>query len=441
MTGLYLKVFGQNILIAKLVPLTIGLCDFYLLYKISKHVLKNKYVQAFVLFIYTISSLIIFNHFYIRVYVFYEFFALGVLWTFIGLNESLKQKSKSKVISYSAILLTLNAICGFASFDLGSNYILLISGILLISIYFSSRFDQLISLLFSGANSLNGLLKPIQNRIIIFLGIGITAFWLLDIPAKVNRLAFGDLAYGSGYGYYNLFFVKNGIWTVFLLISLLMISRIKNYYQKIFIFISLLIFYIGFNMNPQAQISRGFLFFIPIYYLVVCTIVENTNFLSINKKTIIVILLTINTIICYPVDFFRIPRLAGEVNYIDYKKANLFIKNNCSDKNNFALIHAPYLSQFYNSRIDYTTYILSNTFGSSSVYGFDENRNLITLYGNIKVITDNKFASERIDGNSCLVISTNDNDNSRYLTKKDQDYLINYFNKKEVFERIQVLHN
>ena len=311
MTGLFLKVFGQSILVAKLVPLIIGLFDFYFLYKISKKVLKNKYTQAFVLFVYTISPLIIFNHFYIRLYVFYEFFALGILFSFINLDKSIKHNRKQKVVFYGVIFVALNIICGLASFDLGANFILLISGILLIYLYFSYRFNELLYLFLPINNLISRFFNSAQNKILFFTATGLIMFWELNIPEKVHRLVYGSLSYGAkdGSGYYNLFFIKNGIWTILVLCTLLMITKIRNTYQRLLIIICLSIFFVCFSLNPQTQVTRVLLFFIPIYYLTVVMILENNKIFNNINKIIISILLLINIFINYPKDFFVRPSL------------------------------------------------------------------------------------------------------------------------------------
>lgn len=109
MRGLYvthivrlaLDFFGYSLPALKLIPAILGIINTLLVWRISRHLFRSNPYVLLTLFLYAASPWVIFNHFYIRTYVFLELTVLLLLWFGVSL---IRHRPTEKSVAATALL-------------------------------------------------------------------------------------------------------------------------------------------------------------------------------------------------------------------------------------------------------------------------------------------------------------------------------------------------
>jgi len=109
LTNLFMYLFGRDVDIAQLAPAFIGLINFVLLILIARKVLKSNISIILLSLLYVFNPFVIFNHLFIRMYVFYELFFLLIILFCIYLYRNLLVKEHLQVGLCLLSLALLNA--------------------------------------------------------------------------------------------------------------------------------------------------------------------------------------------------------------------------------------------------------------------------------------------------------------------------------------------
>jgi hypothetical protein len=320
LVGLFFKVFGKTILVAKMVPATIGLINFGLLYKISRHIIGRKKFILLLLIIYSISPWIIFNHFYIRMYVFYEFFILLLTLLFIYNWEYMKSRENIKFLfSLIVIIFIVIILLFFNKEDSVYKIFLFYSCTYLISLFVLTDHIKLSK----------------YNRIFFLLLISVFCILYFDLITKIELFQSLQIAYSSppDIKYNVTFFEFNQIFSIFFLISsfyflLPLFNNKINSIEGIIISLIFLLFILHFFLPLSLQINRGILYFFSLFYLSIIMLISKfkQRFILI----LFIILLFSAMIISYPQEFLIAPGLPNEIAYID-NNIYLDVQKNCED--------------------------------------------------------------------------------------------------------------
>lgn len=108
LTNFFMLIFGRSVDIAQLAPAFIGLVSFTTLLVLAKKVLtKNLYIIIFAV-LYMTNPFLIFNHLFIRFYVFYELFFLLIILLLVALHSYLVKKAKLRSCITLVALIVLN---------------------------------------------------------------------------------------------------------------------------------------------------------------------------------------------------------------------------------------------------------------------------------------------------------------------------------------------
>ncbi len=344
LVGLFMFLFGKTIFVAKMLPAIIGVINFFLLYKIGRFVLDKKSYVLLLLLLFTVFPWSLFNHFYIRFFVFYEFFILLFTLLFILVIRNID--NLRKVLFYSFLILMSYIILYFFSNDEGMYLILIYTLFFLIYIYFFEM--QKIPL---KNTYLQFFLKDYKLKLFIFISILILFFYYYNILNLIERFLSGTVTFSSdsSFKYDNLFFIQNLFFSLFFLISIIFIifSKIKIY-SRLIIFSSLFLFLMHIYSSLDLQMARTIMYFLPLFFLV--TLIS-IRFISFNKNILlllIILLLSLNIYNTYPKDFFDYPYMPTEITYKDYYEASDYLKNLIKDENYSILTNMPHIYKFYN---------------------------------------------------------------------------------------------
>jgi len=244
--GLFFKLFGQSIYVAKLVPAIVGVINYFLSIFIAQRFIKKKFYILLFALIYTLNPWTIFNQFYIRIYVFYELFLLLTICLFLNLLKNIKIKKFNYILINIFSIIFLNAINILFSSDSGLYLILLANLCFSVYVYFL-YIDKIIQKLKLTKFNLVKYFLPILI-ILVF-------FFLLNIPSKISGLFNSNLMFSTPenfkYSYY--FFNRYILFSIFFLLSLNFLS-IYNLTDSVIIIIGVLLFIAHLVSSKDLQV-------------------------------------------------------------------------------------------------------------------------------------------------------------------------------------------
>ncbi len=389
LVGLFFKIFGQSLYVAKMVPAFIGIIDYFLLYGISGFIFKDKGSKKWrnlLMIIYTTSMYVIFNHFYVRMYILYEFFTLAVIFFGLQLLKAFHKNNWRMVFLSLSSIVGLNIINYLWSNDTIKYFILFITGVIFLYFYifdFKSLVSKGEGAFIKGFNNFIGFLERnlwLKYSLLLILG-GI----IISIPEFQERLNFylhGNVAYSAQprHQYAHVFFVYN---TVFSLLFVGAIGWDLRKVKKLFVgerakgdnislllskkalflieFIAVCLWIIFFAMSKHLQITRGIFYFFPIFYIVVIRgfmlLYRLFKFFDVKLRyfylmgSIMVIFNLMATFL--PNAFWAGPNIEAEIVYLRYKEVFEEAKVECKDEVIVFDFHDPWIGEFYGLSPDY----------------------------------------------------------------------------------------
>lgn len=391
LTAIYFSLFGKSLFVAKLVPITIGIINFIILNRIATRVLRTPFYRNVLLVVYTLSSWVLLNDFFLRMYVFYEFFILLVTYFGLLLYSSIKRNSIPKIIFVLLIATIVMGVSVIGSNDPGGQLIGLYGAILYWGIYYYFGHE----LQYEGTNRIFKLfhqlchLKISYKRILtVILVVGIIGG--LIYTDKLGYILNADLVITgkSNYKYGNLFVNLNFVFTIFYAMGIVLFCIKSKYVLKPFIIATSVLLYLHIISSPSLQLIRSITYLLPLFYLIA---IDAYSKLSAHKlyKTFILVIIAITIYINIPKNFFVAPNYPSEVDNFEYQELYSFVHDACKDSILFNFISYPFKSEFYQVKTDYTSLIRYPYLLEDKSYYYDEEDNVYrTTVKDIPIFTD-----------------------------------------------------
>lgn len=336
--SLFSKIVGREIDLLQLVPLFVGAINFLSFYRLLKRVVYEPLVRYAVLFIYCILPFTIFNHIYIRMYVFYEMFILMNLNLLANLLEALQRRRNIKATKNLFALILINILVYLSSSDTASLIVYAVTGLyaLYICIFelgkgalsgFNNRFLDLFSKLDLKGKSLYLLLPIIPLILYLTLNSGIDTN-----PG------------GIGNGFSTYLSENFLLLTPVLVLSMSWIDKEKNYLNRIFTICGILMLFLIYILPSEINLIRGLVVLTPLLLLPVGVGIEKLSSIipKFKELSIVLVLLmvTVLTLKSYPSTFLSIgPNIPGEVAYNEYSKVFDYAMK---EKSDYEYIHSVY---------------------------------------------------------------------------------------------------
>lgn len=341
------KIFGANILHAKLLVAGIGIINFFLLFKIARISLQ-KTSTIILLLIYSISPWIIFEHFYIRFYILYESCILLTALLAIHLTDSLKKNDWKSIVKLLLAIVSINALSFLFIRDAGRFMIVFYTSLILSYVYIFQLKNVSVS------NKL--LQKLVTLKKYQKIGI-ISSIYALGCVAVLLLIKFGYLPFDlssvtystpDDLKYSNYFFNLNFLLTLFFIFSIF-INRERC---PQILYPTCIILMINLFLPASIQNTRSILYVLPLFYLISTMGIE--RYIS-HKNHLhrIITLIAIGASIYsgYPKNFLQHPYLPKEVDYMD-NKIYADAKEDC--KNHKIIVASnPGTSLFFGIQPDY----------------------------------------------------------------------------------------
>jgi hypothetical protein len=356
LVGLFLSVFGESLLVAKMVPAVLGCVSFVLLFLLARIVLSKKILIPALLFVFAINPYLIFEHFYIRFYVFTEVLLLAVLFLGCQILLSLRSSDFKRLLASVLGFATINIIAFLWAKGMSGLPVLLASAIIMSYIFlFESK-----NITLPGKN----LCARIGNRFLqdgfyaraVILSLAFCAGLFL-FQSRIFFLLHGEITYSSApNGKYDALFF--GIFPVLTVLFLLSFQKLfqtdskESSCAKMMIITAFFLFFVHLFSSESLQIYRAIIYLLPLF-LLVCFVGIETIFSKSIHIFVAVFLCIGTTVFSYPSLFLQKPGIPHEQGYVEYKKAYDFVKNECAGKTIIETALIPYASHFHGVTPDY----------------------------------------------------------------------------------------
>jgi hypothetical protein len=451
LVGISVTVFGAQVWAIKLVPVLISVGSLILLIVIGYHVFRTNSMIVLMLLFYTFSPWLLFQHFYARMYVFYEFFILLLLVITFRVIAALQSRKSRTAALWSALLFGLPLGAYVAVDDKGAFLPLIMSGI--VAVYLILFEIQHLFVLEKSKNPKEKMNATqsyprllLLYKLIFILIFGTIAFGMFNIREQVRYLVGADLTHTSpeGFKYINFFFDIHPLFTIFFLLSplVLMLPSRERIYATVTLVAGFFLFLVHMASSADLQIVRGVIYFLPLFFIVTLITVEQFQ-----KHVLIALgvplLLMVNIIGSYPDQFFQQPHIPGEVFYIDYHKAYAYVKEQCRSEPILQTAPSPFIAQFYDVTPDYGLMMRDTRHQKSLYVSAREDETVSTrmksYYGRIPMLTDRARFTELLQEPYCYV----ERHPSRYafISQKDHQKLVENADETETFQNISVYIN
>lgn len=437
LVAFFFLLFGYSLNVAKMVPITLGLINLFLLNSISKYFIQDKKIRLLSLLLFVCSSWLIFMHFYIRHYVFLEFSFVFTVFLFIQIVKNLS--NKYRLLLYTVLLILINAVNYFLMYD-NTAYI----------IPFISLFGFLHLLLneFSSIKNAPQIFNKIQNlkfiyKTILLLILGLILFQIFDryinFSSLLSTLLEGRTNTRTGHYNFQTFFLGlYSLFTIFLAFGITAMFYSKRR-EKLLFFLLLPPMFLHFISSPSMQIMRGMVYLLPIYYIGVCygmgKIITITN-KKIFKTALIFLFFIFSTILLNNdrsiIFSGGAPRYPRELGYEEYTPVFQYIKTYLDD---YIIIRTEYnnLSESpYQVESDFNIDFKNTTIGGDSVYYDKYSQTWRQFYTNTPIITDREEFNKLIyDNNKVCILLRSYADH--FLEESDLRMVEKKFELKETF--------
>lgn len=437
--GLLFLLFWKTLLIAKLWISFLSFISFFLIFLLSRKLYKNKNYSNLLLFIVSINPLILFENIYIRPYIIYELIILLFMYLFFKIIDAIKTWKYIISIIYVLIINTIWIFIYFYSEQDVHRYIILWIS-LLISLYFYICESSKIKTKYQLINKIFHTSKFMKiNIIILIIPIFYFIFNINDLIIAIfqERTFYWSSSIGK---YYLLFFRDYLVFTVlwiFVIYKIIFAKKFKKIYL-IFIIYSLLIC-AHILSHEKSHLLRWIIYILPAYFIICIYWIDRLDKIIPKKMKILYLFIWLLFLInSYPKDFINHPYIPNEINYVEYKKIGDFLNKTCSKKEVIILMHSPHIFNFYDVNINYTSNIRLELLTTIKNYYLDNNWNYKTIYNNIPVLTNMTEIINKINTNSCFVITEDYKHSWYYIDEKDITLLENFYNKKQFWVQTPV---
>ncbi|MCC6710914.1 MAG: oligosaccharide repeat unit polymerase [Candidatus Pacebacteria bacterium] len=334
LVGLFMKIFGESIFIARFVPILMSTLNFLILYKISEILLKDKKNIIFVMLLYSIHPYLILNSLYIRMYVFYDFVF------FISFYLTLKKFSLNNKLYKNTlfVILFLIIFISLSSFDRGSYLTSFYSIALLVVFYFLKKYlenQKVLKMTF---------LISFSSLFLYF------SFNLSNFLIRENLIVKGAGGLGS------LFLDEYLVFSIFVFSNFLFYSYFKNIKKQFFILSSFLIIFASIFLIPsEYQAIRGFSFLFPLFFINFALGLEKIyNFFGKNVSYLFYVIAIFTISRTYTPGFIQNgPEIPGEIGIYSFDESYKKIINDYKDKKIIQFAYNIVPDLFYGKNTDY----------------------------------------------------------------------------------------
>lgn len=398
LAGLAMWLGGPHLWAAKCVPLALGGLSWASMLSLVRGLWPERTAHRYALYaLALISPYAVFNHFYLRMYALYEAGLLADLWLLYSLQRALDAGATGALArtKRAALLLALAAVnlgVLLGGREPGAAMVLAATAVGLA--WIALRYERVPG-------------KPPAARTVALRASGLVALAAasLSLPQVRAALGFwlaGELHFTSraDHKFTSLFLVQLGPLSAFFALGCFALFRRGRPGQLVAVVAAALLS-AHLLASADLQITRGILYFMPLYLLVASAGMWEPTLLGLpaRARVLSVAIGLVTLALAYPADFFSAPGIPTEISYIEYASLYREVKRRCVGEPVLDASPSPHIGLFHGVRPDLALFTPSESKQDSMVERGDDGE-LRTVFGQLKVAQ--RFPAT--DGPACLIV-------------------------------------
>lgn len=410
--GLWLRVFGPSIFVAKLAPASLGIINYVLLTIVGSHLLGKTRSLVLLLLVYTVSPWVIFNHFYVRFYVVNETLLLALLVLVCHAYRAASQERYRWCLVDLVAIAVLNGLNLAFTRDATKFFVLLATAVVLAAYYVidASQLGVRLKADRGHVRSWVGrvLAVPVWAKLLV-LGTGAAGAWFsLDLAPHLDFILHGTPPFGAkpGNRYPDLFVEANHVISLFFLAAVwLGIWRASDGLVRLVVITAVVLLTVHLVSNPPLQITRGIMYFMSLYYLVAAVGFDRLPW-STRWPVFVAVLAAFvaTTVLAWPKRFLRRPHVRGEISYIDYHKLYSDVAEHCGSATVVTAGASSFAGELYGVKTDYVLSATGRAKSNEEYYRAADGK-IRTALRDVEVLT--KYSDfKQLPGEVCLIVRT-----------------------------------
>ncbi|MEK6915652.1 MAG: hypothetical protein AABW89_03890 [Nanoarchaeota archaeon] len=389
--------FGNNLLFFKFIPITIGLLNFFLLKKVVNKLDLKKSTAILLLLIYSIFPLTLFNHTYLRMFVFYETFALLIILLFI----------KFELNKFNIFILSIISIFLLITKELST---IIFLGLIL----------------FYLTNYLIVKLKKLDNSFFIFSLVSTFVFLkVVKLPSIIDGR-------GSYLRLTQLFIDHLPILTILFFVSIFIIFKDKDFNKRTVMQGIFLLGWVFLVLPEEYMVLRGIFYYVSLLLIMAF---YSLNHIKLSNLFYRIIVISILLQVLFTLSFvFNSEgyKIKGEIDYFHYSKFYADVYSECQNRVKLFAIHSPYISRFYGVEEDYIIDLREELLTQNNKFVKDLNGDYLFLFGNKSVISNIDKLNEIVKNNKiCLITAKELRHTAPYILKDDFNNLAHNLTRED----------
>lgn len=365
--GAAMRLLGPRLWAAKLVPIALGATSLLSLQRLGSLLWpQGAGPRRLSLLLFLLSPYTIFNHFYIRMYVLYEAALLASLWALAGLALALGARSPGQRLGAASLRCLLGwAVCQlvllWAGREEGALPVCAGGALGLCYLYLAYRREP-----GRPAGS-----RALAVRSALLLGLVLSVVQLPQARAGIQFWLHGELHFTSAadHKYAQLF-----LWTLPVVTALFAVGVVQLLWgragpapvegvgriqaRRCVGLVALSLLLLHWVSSADLQITRGILYFMPLFGLVGAAAV------SVAPRAVRVsgaVLALGNLALAAPDNFLREPGIPTEITYIDYARVYRDVRRRCGGLSVVDASPSPHIGLFYGVRPDWALFVPSRS--------------------------------------------------------------------------------
>lgn len=356
-SGAWMAALGPKLWVARLAPLSLACVGLWLMYRIAWRALATAVARLTALGLYALGPLVVFNHFYIRMYVVYEVALLGMLLGAMRAGDALRT-GKPRV----AFRPLLAATCTGATLALTSHdpgvAMPLLGAALALAYLFVVELGPASS---DGDDTPPPWYARPRAKLALLLAGGALAAWLFDPARQLGYLLSAELYFTSAEDlkYVALFLHERPLTTLLFAGGVGWAAARGDGAQRMLCLVGFGLLGVHLVSSEDLQLRRGIAYLMPIYYLIAALSIDRIALApsGVRALTLPLALLALGgTAASLPAGFFRAPGIPSEVSYIDYGALYGAVRRQCAGHLVVDASPSPHIGGFYGVRPDYVVF-------------------------------------------------------------------------------------
>lgn len=392
LVGALLTAFGKSLFVAKLLPAALGVVNFALALRLAHRVIADRrYVLLFVA-VYAISPWVVFNHLYVRFYVFYELFLLLALtlldWALAALRLGRWRRLGLALVALGG----LDALVMLTSHDQGA-HLLVVASLVGLAYLFVVECGGVAVPGGTLAGRLVGRVcggHPLVRAAIVGVLVGGAAL-VLPVGELIGKLRHMQLTSTSSFqlGYPAFFLGQNVVATVLFALSALSVPLLGEGRRRLPVVVATALLALHLLASEDLQVTRALLYFLPLFYIVAFVAVSRIGPPAGHLIFACAALLLVSaTVDAYPRSFWERPRIPGEIRYTNYHGLYGAVQEHCGDALIVDASPSAFIAGFYGVELDYVLTSKQHARQSAMFVRDKRSRRYYAMFDRTPVIVD-----------------------------------------------------